>query len=273
MIKSVCIVGCGWFGLPLARALTAQGVTVNGSKREQSAADLLAAEGIHGFKLDLSAAPAVKSQLGTLSTALNTDCLVVNIPPKLKRDPGSYEKKLQQLFELVDEIDYQKIVFVSTTGVYPAADKVMTEQDAQAHSDASARLLAAETLFSQKKHCCITRFAGLVGPKRHPGRFLAGRTDLPSPHAPVNIVHLDDCVAAVIKIIFDPSAAGIYNVCAPKHPTRSAFYCQASIDLGLPAPVFTTAQGGGKAISSQRLMDELHFEYQFNDPLDMLDHC
>ncbi|MCL1094917.1 SDR family oxidoreductase [Shewanella kaireitica] len=272
MINSVCIVGCGWFGLPLAQELVARGVTVNGSKRNSEGASALSKDGINGFALDL--AEVEQQSLPALKAALNTDCLVVNIPPGLRKDPHAYHAKLTKLIALISGIRYQKIVFVSTTGVYPSLDKIMTEQDAAGHSEVSEKLLQAEAMFLALDNSCIARFSGLVGPKRHPGRFLAGKTELAEPLAPVNIVHQHDCIGAVAKLIFDANSAGVYNVCAPKHPTRQDFYRQASLKLGLVEPQFVQdSTAGGKLISSNRLIKELNFEYQFSDPMDMLDAC
>ncbi|MEZ9200068.1 SDR family oxidoreductase [Shewanella sp. 10N.286.54.B9] len=273
MINSVCIVGCGWFGLPLAQELVARGISVNGSKRSLEDASALSQGGINGFALDLAQAEPEQQSQVSLETVLNTDCLVVNIPPGLRRDPNAYHAKLTKLIALIGDIRYQKIVFISTTGVYPSLEMLMTEQDAVAHSEVSEKLLQAEAMFLALDNCTIARFSGLVGPKRHPGRFLAGRTELADPQAPVNIVHLTDCIGAVTKLIFEPSSAGIYNICAPKHPTREAFYRQASLDLGLVAPQFVQNSAGGKLISSNRLVKELNFEYQFSDPMDMLNAC
>ncbi|MCL1048425.1 SDR family oxidoreductase [Shewanella abyssi] len=273
MIKSVCIVGCGWFGLPLAQAMVTQGITVNGSKRSTEKAASLTEYGINGFTLDLSFDEQIEENQLAIEAALNTDCLVVNIPPGLRKDPQGYLVKLARLTRLIRDISYQRIIFISTTGVYPSVEKLMTEKDAVAHSEVSDKLLQAEAMFAGLTNSCIARFAGLVGPKRHPGRFLAGKIDMSQPEAAVNIVHLNDCILAVSELIFEPSAAGIYNVCAPKHPSRQAFYQQASLNLGLVAPQFTQEKSGGKIISSDRLTKELNFEYQFSDPMDMLVAC
>lgn len=290
MIKSVCIVGCGWFGLPLAQALVAGRVKVFGSKRGLSESILLKEQGINGFKLDLDEPiqdkASLESHVSPLSEALAADCLVINIPPELRKSPDAYLQRLTQLKQLIAGNQYKKIVFVSTTGVYPQADKLVSELDASAHSEVSDKLLQAEAMFSGFGNSVIVRFAGLVGPKRHPGRFLAGKTELPGASAAVNLVHLNDCILAVSTLLFNETASGIYNVCAPKHPTRQEFYCQAARDLGLVEPEFLNddmllssapnpggVQVNGKRISSERLISELNFEFQFNDPLDMLLAC
>ncbi|WOT03918.1 SDR family oxidoreductase [Shewanella youngdeokensis] len=273
MVKSVCVVGCGWFGLSLAKTLVNQGLAVNGTRRSQIDANALSQLGIKGTAVDLSLTEELNRNQVEIQTALNTDCLVVCIPPGFRKDADGYLTKLARLVELIKDIAYQKVIFISTTGVYPPVDRLMTECDATAYSDKSNKLLKAEAMFAKMSNSCVVRFAGLVGPKRHPGRFLAGKIDLAQPNAPVNVVHLNDCIAAVSKLMFEASTYGIYNVCAPLHPTRRAFYQQASDDLGLTAPLFIDDAIGGKLISSERLIKEFNFEFQFSNPTDMLSAC
>ncbi|WP_299807414.1 SDR family NAD(P)-dependent oxidoreductase [uncultured Shewanella sp.] len=298
MIKSVCIVGCGWFGFPLAKALVERGVKVCGSKRVQSESLLLKELGIDGFRLDLDNDAQLIQDKAEINEALAADCLVINIPPGLRKDPQAYLQRLAKFKQLITGHRYKKLIFVSTTGVYPQSDQMLTEHDASAHSEISDKLLQAEAMFQSLDNSVIVRFAGLVGPKRHPGRFLAGKTDLPNASGAVNLVHLNDCILAISALLFNETSNGIYNLCAPVHPTRQAFYTQAAIDLGLSAPQFVddglitdnsaeglitessaegsvnnVAQVSGKQISSGRICTELNFEFQFNDPMDMLLAC
>jgi len=43
--------------------------------------------------------------------------------------------------------------------------------------------------------------SGLVGRERKAGRFFAGKRDVPEGNAPVNLVHLDDCMGVVEALI------------------------------------------------------------------------
>ncbi|GIU08783.1 MULTISPECIES: SDR family oxidoreductase [unclassified Shewanella] len=289
MINSVCIVGCGWFGLPLAKALEARGVKVYGSKRVQSEVLSLKEQGINGFRLDLDNDTQLIQDKAEIAEALAADCIVINIPPGLRKAPQAYLQRLTKLKQLMVANRYQKLIFVSTTGVYPQADKILAEADACAHSEISEKLLQAEAMFAELENSIIVRFAGLVGPKRHPGRFLAGKKDLSSASGAVNLVHLNDCILAVSALLFNRVSSDVYNVCAPVHPTRQAFYTYAAKALGFSEPQFlddgliteSKAEGSinkvakvsGKQISSERLCSELDFEFQFSDPIDMLLAC
>lgn len=274
MIRSVSIVGCGWFGFPLAKALVKAGLMVRGSKRTEQQAALLEKEGITGFNLDLDtlddATPL--SRLMTESM-LDSDCLVVNIPPGFRHDPDAYLRRLSILRDCVSQFQYQRIVFISSTGVYPANTHVVVEKDAKNHSIASEHLLAAELVFGDIAPTCVLRFAGLVGPKRHPGRFLSGKKDIDGAASPVNLVHLNDCVRAVTHIIFADEVQCVYNLCAQEHPSRKALYQAASMDLGLTMPVFNQVEQAGKRVDGRLITRDLGFEYQFTDPIEMLKYC
>lgn len=275
--KSVAVVGCGWFGVALAKHLVQAGYRVTGAKRYMEELGPLTEVGIQGFQLQLGAEAEVLADPQSLQGLFQTDFLVVNIPPRLKHGNTAYIQELQQLIALTQGWHYQGIVFISTTGVYPSLDKSMTEADAQAESASSQVLLDAEALFARQPNSCIVRFAGLVGPKRHPGRFFAGKTDVAGGNVAVNLVHLQDCVAAVSLIIAAKAkgekVAAVYNLCAPEHPSRSEFYVAAAESLGLAAPQFNGQLQPSKVILGDAIVRELGFEYQFASPLEMLAAC
>lgn len=294
MITSVAVVGCGWFGLPLAKALVAEGFKVTGSKRAQEDAKALSADGIAGFALDLeqlSDSDALSDKDSeAITRGLECDAIVINIPPGLRRGDNGYLKRLERLKALMGNHSYQRIIFISTTGVYPSGGDC-TERDAKAHSPASETLLAAEALFSADEallladncvggkqaasHCVVLRFAGLIGPKRHPGRFLAGREGVPGGNLAVNLVHLDDCVGAVVALLkAQGPLSPAYNLCAPLHPTKAEFYQLAATQLGLTPPSFVEGDPvDDKRVDGGLITQELNYQYQFTDPLAMLAHC
>lgn len=275
--KSVAVVGCGWFGFALAEHLVTAGYRVTGCKRQLEDLDALTQVGIEAYPLHLGIDAMTVPDPAVMAALLQTDFLVVNIPPRLKRGNTAYLDELQQLLALTQGWQYQRIIFISTTGVYPAQDKLMTEVDALAESHDSQVLLDAEALFSAHANACIVRFAGLVGPKRHPGRFLAGKTDVSGANVAVNLVHLRDCVRAVTHILAASgsglSIAPIYNLCAPIHPSKAEFYQAAAESLGLVAPLFNQQSMPSKVINADLIVTELGFDYQYASPLDMLAAC
>ncbi|QFU23293.1 SDR family oxidoreductase [Shewanella eurypsychrophilus] len=285
-ISTVSIVGCGWFGFPLAKHLVKLGYEVSGSKRQGEAANTLQVDGINGFSLDLDNQQFNEESVdieslelldfeakANLIVALHTDAIVINIPPSLRKHPDAYLKRLGFLKSLMDDHLYQRVIFISTTGVYPATGESMTESDASPHSPSSEILLQAESLFSKDYPTSVLRFSGLIGPARHPGRFLAGKKDLSGPDAAVNLVHLDDCIGAVSCLLSSETISPVYNLCASGHPSRAEFYTQAAEHLSLEAPSFGTEPQVEKIIDGSKITKELGFHYRHDSPLDMLDKC
>ncbi|QDO83671.1 SDR family oxidoreductase [Shewanella psychropiezotolerans] len=282
-INTVSIVGCGWFGLPLAKHLVKLGYQVSGSKRESEAANKLQSDGIRGFSLDLDnhefnghcfevdKLSQIDVELTSefqsqLQGSLHTDALVINIPPSIRKLPHAYLNRLKFLKSLMAKHVYQQVIFISTTGVYPATGEPMTESDAAAHSPSSEILLQAESLFSQDYPTCVLRFSGLIGPARHPGRFLAGKKDLPGTDAPVNLVHLDDCIGAVSCLLSSELLSPVYNLCAAGHPSRADFYTRAAQHLSLEVPIFGEELQVAKIIDGSKITKELGFNYRHNSP-------
>lgn len=289
-MKHIGIIACGWFGMPLATSLLAQGYRISGTKRTEEGLAQLHDAGIKAYRLDLD--EDLDEHLGRQADNQDfeglfaADMLVINIPPGLRRGESRYLAQLNKLKQLMGSRDYERIVFISTTGVYPASeqdDTKLTEDKALAHSEMSDVLLQAEALFAGYPSARIVRFAGLVGPKRHPGRFFGGKTDISGANVAVNLVHLDDCIKAVSLILSSThldaaSASGlhrsaVYNLAAPIHPSRGEFYPAAALALGLGAPEFNQQKSPNKIINGQLICQELGFEYTYNDPMKMLSAC
>jgi nucleoside-diphosphate-sugar epimerase len=266
-LPTVAVLGCGWLGLPLARALVEEGYRVHGSTTTPVQLLTLRDEGIRPFLLRLS--PKLSAiDADTLHAMLQeVDVLVLNIPPS--RAAGSveaYPDLLQPVVEAATQAGVQHVLYVSTTGVYPDEPRAMRETDAQAAADAAAPLLRAEALFPAPNHT-VVRLGGLLGPGRAAGRFLAGRQDLPQGDAPVNLIHLDDCVGLLCHIIELEIWGHTFNACAANHPTRREFYPQAAARLGLQPPTFLPESTGGKLIDSTLVRKLTGYTFQHDDVL------
>ena len=128
----------------------------------------------------------------------------------------------------------------------------------------------AESIFQEltSVQTTVLRPAGLVGPNRPPGRFYAGKKDIPGGSAPVNLVHLDDVIGAIQNILEQNAWGGTYNLCATKHPTKAQFYTQAAQSLGLPLPQFDPLPATRfKSVDGSKISRELGFKYQHPDPM------
>ncbi|WP_058914180.1 SDR family oxidoreductase [Entomohabitans teleogrylli] len=271
-MKKVAIVGTGWLGMPLALALMARGWQVTGSKTTLDGVEAARMCGVESYLLQLQ--PELVCDSDDLDALLNVDALVITLPARRSGEGDNFY--LQAVQEIVDSAlahHIPRIVFTSSTSVYGEEGGMMKEHSPLRPQSQCGRVLVALEHWLHDlpgTSVDIVRLAGLVGPNRHPGRFFAGKKASGGNHG-VNLVHLEDVVAAISLLLQAPKGGHLYNLCAPGHPTKAQFYPQMSRSLGLPEPVFSDAPGGrkGKIIDGSRICNELGFEYQYPDPLTM----
>ncbi len=259
---NVSVLGCGWLGLPLATELASRGHHVRGSVTQVDKLKVLAAAGIKGHRLEL-----IPELTGDTEGFFDADVLVITLPPK-RREPDAETRYPAQVAAVLRAIpESAHIVFTGSTSVYPDLGRAVTEADADGDISASGRaILAAEKLLGAR-NATILRLAGLYGYDRQPGRRLAGR-DVSGGDTPVNLVHRDDVLGALLSVIERGVEDITLNVCAPQHPTRQAVYTRQAERSGLAPPRFTEPHlQGYKLVSSEALQTALGFTFLYPDPL------
>lgn len=270
----IAVLGCGWLGLPLAQALVDEGYAVAGSTTTPGRLLKMRDAGITPYLLELGPTLTATDQ-DTLHTMLTgARVLILNVPPSAAK--GHYVELLQPVYQAAVDCRVRQVLFVSSTGVYADEPRTMTEADASASPDADSELLRAESLFTAPDApfaATIVRLAGLIGPRRAPGRFLAGRTDLPKPQAPVNLIHLADCLGILGRIIRQSAWGHTFNASAAHHPTRQDFYTAAAAHLDLAPPTFAEEDTLGKCIDSESLRQKTGYTFQFDDLHEAMKHC
>lgn len=266
MKPRIGILGVGWLGFPLGKSLVKMGYPVSGSTTKKANLDLIANEGIESYRLTLYE-DGVRGQLIDLLKEI--DILVINVPPKRKAEDSSYIKKMRQLYEAVKIMHVEKIIFVSSTSVYGDLSGDVTEKTIPKPKTNSAKqLLAAENLFKKDASLSTTivRFAGLIGPDRHPVTFLSGRKNLKNGDDVINLIHLDDCIYLLTTIIANEWWNEIFNGVYPYHPFKSDYYASEAKKRGIPEPEYLSTYPG----TSGKLIKGDAFEaknMQFRTPL------
>lgn len=273
---TVLVLGCGWLGLALARSLVAAGHSVLGTTTSPEHLTTLQATGVDPHLLQLGAdfgGPA-EALLHRLLRA--ADVLVLNVPPRAAT-AGAYPALLRPVHRAVAAAGTRHVLFVSSTSVYPDEPRLMREADAVSTRDAASDVLRAEGHFVPRYgqwKSTVVRLGGLIGPDRSPGRFLAGRHDLPQGNAPVNLLHLTDAVGVLAAIIRHGAWGQTFNVCAAQHPRRRDFYPAAAHYLALEPPTFRDEPGGsGKTIDSSLVRRAVPYAFQHDDVLAALAYC
>ena len=273
--STVAVLGCGWLGLPLAKHLLATGHRVLGTTTSPDQLPLLAASGIEAHLLQLGPDFSADDEGRLTSLLSQATTLVLNVPPRAAV-AGGYPQLLRPVHRAVAAARVQAVLFVSTTGVYADEPRLMRETDAVSTRDAASDVLRTEGHFVPRYgqwKSTVVRLGGLIGPGRAPGRFLAGRQNLPQGDAPTNLLHLTDAVGVLGTIIEQSIWGHTLNACALLHPARREFYPAAAVYLGLEPPTFLAGSTGSKTIDSSRLRSLVPYTFQHDDVLAALPYC
>lgn len=266
----ISLLGCGWLGFPLSVNLISKAYKIKASSTSPDKLPLLKAEGIDPYLVQFNALKPDPD----LHDLLHADILIISVPPGGRRinGPENYRKMADVLKSQLAESRISRLILISSTSVYADSNSMITESSEISRDTLSGSLMAEiETILSSLPiKVIILRLAGLIGPGRSPGRFFAGKSNVPNGLAPVNLIHLDDAVNLITCLIETENAAGIYNGCAPSHPTKAEFYTLAAKTEQLEPPSFLPEKDKWKVISSERTGKELNFSYKFPSLMDWL---
>lgn len=272
-MKKISIIGLGWLGMPLAMALASRGYDVVGSKTTPDGVDAARMVGIECFPLVFT--PEMECEAEDLEQLLNVDALIITLPARRTVEGSElYFQAVQQLTDSALAHNVRRIIFTSSTSVYGDNEGVMKEDSPlQPVSRSGVVLKELENWFHGLPNTSVDvlRLAGLVGGDRHPGRFMAGKSQVKGGQHGVNLVHQDDVVAAITLLLSLPKGGHTYNLCAPLHPVKAEFYPALARQMGLVPPTFAEepSAGKGKIVDGERICKELGFEYQHPDPRNM----
>jgi nucleoside-diphosphate-sugar epimerase len=262
-MTKISILGCGWLGLPLAKALVANGFEIKGSTTSIGKLEGLENLGIQPYRIALSE-DAIQGDID--SFLANAEILIIDIPPKLRGvEKENFVAKMEVLVPFIEKAKIEKVLFISSTSVYADTNERITENTfPMPETEAGRQLVAAELLLqnNQNFQTTILRFGGLIGENRHPIYFLSGKKNIENPEAPINLIHQKDCIGIISRIIQKDCWGAVFNGVAPFHPTRKAYYTALAKQLSLPEPEFNeTGSSVGKTILSEKVKADLDYTF------------
>ena len=265
-MTKISILGCGWLGMPLAKALLQNNFLVSGSTTSEDKLKVLEQQGIMPFLIALSEKETTGNVTGFLE---NSEILIIDIPPKLRGSENeNFVSKIKNMISFIERSLIKNVIFISSTSVYGASPALVSEETVpQPDTESGKQLLQTEQLLQNNSHfkTTVLRFGGLIGDDRHPIKFLAGRENLDQPDAPINLIHQEDCIGIIQKIIRTHAWNETFNAVAPFHPSREQYYTQKAVDLNLALPKFISSTNSvGKIILSGRV--ETVLKYTFAKP-------
>jgi len=249
--KTISILGCGLLGKPLAIKLIKKGNLVKGSTTSKHKFKEFDNLGIQPYLISL------ENLKENINDFLNTEILIVALPSK--NIIG-----FKNLIKNIKQSSIKKVLFISSTSVYKSENLEVTEESELVDSP----LVEIENIFTsnQEFQTTVVRFAGLFGYDRKPGNFFKNGRVIPYPEGYVNMIHQDDCVSILNKIIENNSWNEVFNACADYHPKRRDYYIKTTADIGNIPPIFEeTKNTVFKIISNKKLKSVLNYNFKYAD--------
>lgn len=221
----ISIIGCGWLGLPLCERLKSLGYEVLTSASTSEKQQKLA-QSFKTFLFDIQG-PAFDPQL------IDCDVLIYTIPPLEPKLVDNFFKRLNP---------DQKCIFISSTSVYGKSQGPCNEGSPRLPESKNGKILVeTETLLrSYLKNLTIIRPAGLYGEDRHPINILQGRSGLTNGEELTHLVHRNDCISALEKIIQLDIWNEDFNLINDCRIKKSLYYTEAAKSRGLIPPLYIT---------------------------------
>jgi len=267
---TVSILGCGWLGVALGKYLRNRRFSVKGSVTSPEKFGLLRTSGIVPYRIVLNDTDVEVDD----PTFFETEVLVISIPPqRIDGIERIFPTQIAQLIPIILKSGIRRVIFISSTSVYPENLKTATENDVLTPDKESGKAcLAAENLLNHLTdfETTILRFGGLIGADRNPARFLL-KSDRAVANIPVNLIHQDDCVGIIAAILEKDLWGETLNACCPEHPLKKDFYGKAAQISGLPVPLISDHTEAYKIVDSSKLKRLLKYKFKYPSPMDYLD--
>lgn len=266
MQTQISIIGCGWLGLPLAKYLIGKGYKIKGSTTSSDKIKSLTEAGIKAYKVSLS-----ETQIkGNYNDFLEgSDTIIINIPPGLRKNPAkNHLNEIKHLVKAIGQHNIKHVLYISSTSVFKDEahfPEITSKTIPNGDTNSAEQLIAIENLLKAEEtfKTTILRFGGLIDSQRHPGQFLAGKNNVSNPEAPINLIHKNDCIAIITKIIKDKHWNTTLNASYPIHPAKKIYYTTYAKTHDLPLPNFNVSEKSlGKIIKSDDLVQLLNYTLQ-----------
>jgi nucleoside-diphosphate-sugar epimerase len=249
------IVGCGYTGERLARALNATHSVVGMVRSEASRA-----------KLQASIVRAVAVDLDTLTldgwplTRADVDAtpLFYLAPPPTT---GVSDTRISRFLRCLKGKPHV-FVYMSTTGVYGNQSGAQVDESTPVNpqTDRAQRRMSAEHMTriwctENQVRRVVLRVPGIYGPGRIPLTRLQRREPFirVSEAGVTNRIHVDDLVAACVAAATYEEARGVYNVTDGNSMSSTEFMRRVAAIAHLPAPVEISVEEARVTMSAERI--------------------
>ena len=160
----------------------------------------------------------------------------------------------------------KKIIFISSTSVFENSEAPFNVYNEKSLPNAESKV--GKQLYQVEKRLMeldtietnIVRFSGLFNNERHPAKFLSSKTTS-NPQSPVNLIHLEDCINLLLKVLTLNTNQNIFHGVNPNHPSREKYYSEKCSEFNIKPPHFVSKNDTGKIIMGDLTSNTLDLEY------------
>ncbi len=143
---------------------------------------------------------------------LEADVLALTIAPILK-EPTTEIDRLRRWggWMARNRPGIRRLIYISTTGVYPDRDGLFREPDAVAESPSASLRLGTEAALAEFFDLQIVRPGGIYGPGRNLGRRILEGQPIPDSDRIIHRIHVADLAGVIHHLATHPASARCVN--------------------------------------------------------------
>ena len=255
---NITIIGCGWLGQQLGTSLIENGHTVRGNFRSAKTEKRLMRIGIKPFRWEVSKSASDKINQDIIDA---TDILIICLPPSSVEDYPLVLQNIVLQFE-----DNTRVIFTSSTSVYPMRDGVFDEMYEFNEQEKKSRLFRAEKGLTGllNDRLTILRLGGLIGPNRHPVKYVSGKTYADNGLTPINLIDSRDICRLVNFLLQNEDFGRLFNVVCPSDKSKRSYYTNLADELALQSPEYGMNKSIQRIVKGDYITNSLGFEYKFD---------
>lgn len=211
----VLIVGCGYVGMALGKALVDRGDAVTGIARSDESAVAVRSAGMTAWVADITSQDSLRGGKPGFDA-------IVNCVSSSRGGEQAYRevylKGTINLLEWTRPVPPRIVVYTGSTTVYSQTDGSWVDESSPAEPPHASGQILIETeklYLGSGLPATVLRLAGIYGPDRHAmlDKLRAGAAVLPGDGQHyVNMIHRDDIVQAIVAAIDRKPAGEIVNV-------------------------------------------------------------
>ncbi len=257
--ETALIAGCGYVGHRVAQVWRKRGLQIHAVTRSAAKADELSRDGIKPIIYDLAA-----SSVPPLPDAdVVLWCVGFERSSQSSRQAIWIDglKRLLNALPVRGDENARRVLYTSSTSVYGNGYGQEVDETTVPNPTAeggracvSAEALLQEYALQCSARVSILRLAGIYGPHRLLRRIEDLRNNTPIASPPdewLNLIHVDDAVAAIDAVSNMESPPALMNVIGNKNTTRGDYYRALATLAHAPAPVFSvTSESAAEAYTA-----------------------